>query len=152
MIAMIPKRIMMELLFTGRPMSAQRAYDVCLINAIVEPGALLPEALALAEVIAANAPLSVAAAKHLVEMAAQQGAAAAGEAAPDLYRRVYNSADAQEGPGHSLLADRRSGPDGDVVGARGALRGHGRPRGVGSLVPPWTPGTQPAGMGWVMAP
>jgi enoyl-CoA hydratase/carnithine racemase len=48
-----------ELLLTARPIDAQRALAIGLINAIVEPAQLLPTALRMADTIAANAPLAV---------------------------------------------------------------------------------------------
>jgi enoyl-CoA hydratase len=48
-----------ELLLTARPISAQRALAIGLINEIVEPDQLLPTALTTADRIAANAPLAV---------------------------------------------------------------------------------------------
>ena len=52
----------------------------------------------MAEGIAANAPLSVRAAKQLVYLSAELGWTAALDAADDLYEPVYLSEDAQEGP------------------------------------------------------
>jgi enoyl-CoA hydratase len=48
-----------ELLLSARPISAERAAAIGLINAIVAPDQLLPTALATADAIAANAPLAV---------------------------------------------------------------------------------------------
>jgi enoyl-CoA hydratase/carnithine racemase len=48
-----------ELLLTARPIDARRALAIGLVNAIVEPDALLSTALATADAIAANAPLAV---------------------------------------------------------------------------------------------
>ena len=48
LIHMIPQRIMMEILLTGKPISAQRAYEIGLVNRLAEPAALITEALALA--------------------------------------------------------------------------------------------------------
>ena len=48
--------------------------------------------------IAANAPLSVRAAKQLVYLSAELGWTAALDAADELYEPVYLSEDAQEGP------------------------------------------------------
>ena len=52
----------------------------------------------MATTIAANAPLSVRAAKQLVYLSAEHGWGAALEAADALYEPVYLSEDAQEGP------------------------------------------------------
>jgi enoyl-CoA hydratase len=48
-----------ELLLSARPIDAARALEIGLVNRIVEPDALLGEALAVADTIAANAPLAV---------------------------------------------------------------------------------------------
>ncbi len=48
-----------ELLLTARPISAQRALEVGLVNELVEPHALLERAFEAADAIAANAPLAV---------------------------------------------------------------------------------------------
>jgi enoyl-CoA hydratase len=48
-----------ELLLTARPIDARRALEIGLLNRIVEPDALLAEAFAVADAIAANAPLAV---------------------------------------------------------------------------------------------
>jgi enoyl-CoA hydratase/carnithine racemase len=48
-----------ELLLTARPIDAQRALRIGLINDIVEPDALLDRALDMASTIAGNAPLAV---------------------------------------------------------------------------------------------
>ena len=52
----------------------------------------------MAHGIAANAPLSVRAAKQLVYLAAEHGWRAALDAGDTLYEPVYLSEDAQEGP------------------------------------------------------
>jgi enoyl-CoA hydratase len=48
-----------ELLLTARPIDAARAAEIGLVNRIVSPGELLPAAFAVADAIAANAPLAV---------------------------------------------------------------------------------------------
>jgi enoyl-CoA hydratase len=98
LISMLPKRIMMELLLTGEPMSAPRAYQVGLINKVVPADQLLDTALAIATSIAANAPLSVQAAKQTVELSTEVGCSQAVQSANWLYERVYTSDDAREGP------------------------------------------------------
>jgi enoyl-CoA hydratase/carnithine racemase len=55
----IPRAIAMELLATAAPLTAQRAADLGLVNRVVERERLLPEAIALAQAICANAPVSV---------------------------------------------------------------------------------------------
>jgi enoyl-CoA hydratase len=64
----------------------------------VPAGQLLEAATAMAEIIAANAPLSVRASKQAVEVATEVGQTAALAAAHQLFYRVYTSEDAAEGP------------------------------------------------------
>jgi enoyl-CoA hydratase len=55
----LPRNIATELVLTGDPISAERAYQFGMVNVLCEPGQALDEALALAERIAVNAPLAV---------------------------------------------------------------------------------------------
>jgi enoyl-CoA hydratase/carnithine racemase len=91
---LVPPRVAMELLVTGDPLSAARAFDVGLVNRVVPMSVLHDAAQELAETVAANAPLSVAAAKRTVYLGMQ---APYGEA-DAIWEPVYKSADAQEGP------------------------------------------------------
>ena len=95
---LIPPRVAMELMVTGDPISAQRAYELGLVNKVVPAAELRAAATVMARRIADNAPLSVRAAKSLVYLSAEHGWSAALEAADELYVPVYLSEDAQEGP------------------------------------------------------
>lgn len=95
---MVPQRVMMELLLTGEPITAQRAHEIGFVNHVVPAAALLPKAFELAGKIAANAPLTVSAARELVHLSHEMGTTAALKAAQHLFDKVYRSADAQEGP------------------------------------------------------
>ena len=98
LIHMIPQRIMMEIVLTGKPISAQRAYEIGLVNRLVEPEGLMAGALALATEILDGAPLSVMAAREMVMLSTEMGRSAALRAARHVSERVYRSEDAQEGP------------------------------------------------------
>jgi enoyl-CoA hydratase len=98
LIHMIPQRIMMEILLTGKPITAQRAYEIGLVNRLVEPAELMPAALALALEILDGAPLSVRAARDTVLLSTEMGRSAALRAARHASERAYCSEDAQEGP------------------------------------------------------
>ncbi len=106
LLSMVPKRIMLELLMTAAPMSAQRAYEVGLVNAVVHPGELESHTQAIAEQIAANAPLSVKAAKAMVRALDDKTSADAFTKAAAIWEPVYRSSDAQEGP--AAFAERRT--------------------------------------------
>lgn len=98
LIHMIPQRIMMEILLTGKPISAQRAYEIGMVNRLAEPAQLMETALELAGEILDGAPLSVKAARETVMLATEMGRSAALKAARHASEYCYNSEDAQEGP------------------------------------------------------
>ena len=95
---MIPQKVLLEILLTGDPITAQRAYEIGFVNHVVPADQLMPKALAIAETIAENAPLTVAAAKEMVYLATDTGRMAGLETARHLFDHVYRSEDAQEGP------------------------------------------------------
>ena len=98
LIHMIPQRIMMEILLTGKPISAQRAYEIGLVNRLAEPTQLLDCALELAREILDGAPLSVQAARETVMLSTEMGRSAALQAARHASQYCYHSEDAREGP------------------------------------------------------
>lgn len=61
----LPRKVAMELVLTGKPIDAQRALELGLVNAVVPLASLLDAALALADEIAVNAPLAVQASKRM---------------------------------------------------------------------------------------
>jgi enoyl-CoA hydratase/carnithine racemase len=95
---MIPQRIMMEIILTGKPITAQRAYEIGLVNRLAEPEALMDKALELAGEILEGAPLSVKAGRETVLLATEMGRSAALQAARHASEYCYRSEDAQEGP------------------------------------------------------
>ncbi len=111
LIHMIPQRIMMEIILTGKPISAQRAYEIGLVNRLAEPDALMATALELAGEILDGAPLSVKAGRDTVMLAAEMGRAAALQAARHASEFTYRSQDAQEGP-RAFAEKRRPGWEG----------------------------------------
>jgi enoyl-CoA hydratase/carnithine racemase len=95
---LVPPRVAMELLLTGDPIDAQRAFEVGLVNRVVPDPELRSEAGRLARRIAGNAPLSVRAAKAMVQASAGRALDEAVEEGWRLFEPVYLSEDAQEGP------------------------------------------------------
>ncbi len=55
----VPRAIALEMLYTGEYITAERGLALGLLNRLVASQEVLPEALRLAEAIAANAPISV---------------------------------------------------------------------------------------------
>jgi enoyl-CoA hydratase len=92
----IPWAVAMELLLTGKPLDARRAYDIGLVNRVVPAPELMPAALELAEVICKNGPLAVRTAKEIAVRALGLEAGFVLEKA--LGARVFASEDAKEGP------------------------------------------------------
>lgn len=92
----IPWAVAMEILLTGRPISAQRAYEVGLINEIVEPERLLDRAMEIATTLSSNAPLAVRAAKEIAVRGMQLETPF--ELEYYISGAVLRSEDAQEGP------------------------------------------------------
>jgi enoyl-CoA hydratase len=62
----LPRNLAMELALTGDPIDAERGHQLGLVNRLSEPGQALAAALELAESIAANGPLALAASKRIL--------------------------------------------------------------------------------------
>lgn len=95
---LVPPRLALQMLLTGDPISAQRAREVGLVNDVVQAPDLRDHTQSLAERIAANAPLSVRAAKRTAYLSAQYPMSEAYRLAEEIWEPVYLSEDAQEGP------------------------------------------------------
>ena len=92
----LPWAIAMELLLTGEPIDARRAYEVGMLNKVVPAAELMPAALRLAEAICRNGPLAVRTAKEIAVRALEQEKGFVLER--ELGLRVIASEDAREGP------------------------------------------------------
>ena len=105
----LSKKIAMEMILTGDPISAERALSLGLINAVAPAGSLIDTAMALAERIAVNAPLSVQASKRMAQ-GIVDGTVPREEAAWKQNRAetrvVFTSADSREGP--KAFAEKRA--------------------------------------------
>jgi enoyl-CoA hydratase len=106
LITMLPRKVMAELLLTGEPLTGERAHALGLVNTLTSAEELVSSAIELAHVIAANAPLSVLAAKELIDVASEVGQTQAIRHADAIYESVYRSEDALEGP--RAFAEHRS--------------------------------------------
>ncbi len=95
---LVAPRVAMEILLTGDPIEAARAYQLGLVNKVVPLGQLASATQELAMRIAENAPLSVLAAKRTVRLMTQAALTDAFVQAERIWEPVYLSEDAQEGP------------------------------------------------------
>ena len=102
----IPSRIAMELALTGDFISAQRAYELGLINQVVESGTALTAAKELAAKIAANGPMAVAASKQVVARAGDWNWDNMMEKQNEIVMPVFSSEDAIEGA--TAFAEKRA--------------------------------------------
>jgi crotonobetainyl-CoA hydratase len=106
----IPWKLGLEMLYTGEPISAQRALELGLINRVVPVGeSVLEAALELAARINVNAPLSVQASKRVAYQALQGDVpldVAWWEASRRESREALRSEDSKEGP--QAFAEKRA--------------------------------------------
>jgi enoyl-CoA hydratase/carnithine racemase len=91
------ERRAIEILTTGRPFTAAQALDYGVVNGVTAPDALMETVLGVAAEIAAKAPLSVRALKHVVREAHSLDLAAAMEMELTAYNRLFKTADRREG-------------------------------------------------------
>ena len=94
----VPRAIALELLFTGAGISAQRALEIGLINRVVPAEQLMDAALALAEEIAANAPIALRGTKELAYKSVDMELSEAFALSNQIRDRVKQSEDSKEGP------------------------------------------------------
>lgn len=95
---MMPQPILMELVLTADLMPIERLKELGFVNHLeATPDAVRAKALALAQRIRDNAPLSVKAGKRSILTAMSVGCDTGLEMAWQIYRPAYESDDAQEG-------------------------------------------------------
>jgi len=97
LVARVPHKIAMELMLTGDPIPAARAYEVGLVNKVVPRSELMPTARAYAERIVENAPLVLGMLKRYATGMMPRGpveTTALWRREPEL---IFSSRDAKEG-------------------------------------------------------
>lgn len=102
----VPYGVAVEMALTADPITAEQAHEYGLVTRLAEPGAAVEVAMALAERIAKNAPLSVAASKQMLAMSQGRTDEEFWEAQGPVMAKVWASADAKEGP--RAFAEKRS--------------------------------------------
>ena len=93
----MPQAIANELLLTGGNISAQRAYEVGIVNRVVPGDQLLYEATTIAAALSNNAPLALRAMKQLVHQCWGMDFSSAVAFTETVVVPVNNSEDAEEG-------------------------------------------------------
>jgi enoyl-CoA hydratase len=93
---LLPRPLAMEMALTGDPITAQRAYDLGLVNRVTD-GPAIEAARELARTIAANGPLAVAASKGIVRDSWSWPDAEIMTRQAPYIGHVFTSEDAREG-------------------------------------------------------
>lgn len=86
-----------QILLTGQPIDAKRAYEIGMIHQLVSPSELEPATYALARTIADNAPLSLAGMKATILRAISTRETINARDLHEIVTRARKSADAKEG-------------------------------------------------------
>lgn len=94
----VPYAVAMEMALTSDPITSEEGKDLGLVARLSEPGGAAEEALRLAERIAENAPLAVAASKQVIRDTRGMVEADAWQMQGPLLGQVFTSEDAKEGP------------------------------------------------------
>ena len=101
----IPPAVALEMLMTAKPITAERGYQLGLVNAVIPVADLLATAMQLAETIVSNGPLSVRAAKRALRDGAHLPLDDALVLEQTLSKQLFSTADAVEGP--AAFAEKR---------------------------------------------
>ncbi len=94
---MLPRNIANELALTGDPITAERGYELGLVNRVSAQGEALDAALELAARIAANGPLALAGSKRILRESVDWSQSEAFERQAPIWQPIFASADAREG-------------------------------------------------------
>jgi enoyl-CoA hydratase len=94
----LPLPIALQLALTGRPIDAERAWQLGLVNALCEPGAALDGALELADQICTNAPVAVQLSRRVMLASLGRPDEEGWQLSADGFRAVAQTEDYHEGP------------------------------------------------------
>ena len=98
LVRQIPYTVAMEVLTTGRPLTAEEAERFGLIGHVVDDGSALDKALRIAELIAANGPIAVQGIIETIRRTEGMHEEEAFKVDAEVGGRVFASKDAKEGP------------------------------------------------------
>lgn len=94
----IPRAIAIELILTGTRLSSERAAELGMVNKLVPPGEAVKAALALADTIAANAPIAVRESLAIAKLAPDLDDATLRRMSDEAQDRLKETEDFREGP------------------------------------------------------
>ena len=93
----VPLALALEMILTGEPIDAQRAADIGLVNRLADEGGAVDAAVELANVIADNGPLAVAASKQIARATQDWTFEEGWKQQAGVVGPVFTSEDAREG-------------------------------------------------------
>jgi enoyl-CoA hydratase len=93
----LPLNVAMEMALTGDPISAERGYELGLVNRLTDPGGAVDAALELAAAIARNGPLALDATKEILLRQADWTEEEFWREQGEIVAPVMSSEDAREG-------------------------------------------------------
>jgi enoyl-CoA hydratase len=102
----LPRNLAMELALTGDPITAERGYELGLVNRLAEPGEAVNTALQLAGEITPNGPLALAASKRILTEAVDWPDSEFWQRQGEITAPVMGSEDAREGA--TAFAEKRA--------------------------------------------
>ena len=88
----------MELVLTGEPITAHRAYEIGFVNKVVSGETLMDETMEMASKICFNAPLSLRYFKELAYRGLDMSTQSASVLTYNMYNQLLQSEDSKEGP------------------------------------------------------
>jgi len=86
-----------EIIYTAKPITADEAYRIGLVNSVVEPEALMDAAYAMAKQIAKNAPIALKYSKEAIDKGMQTDIDSAISLENDLFALCFSTEDQKEG-------------------------------------------------------
>jgi len=92
----LPRAVAAELLYTGKPIDASRAYELGLVNRVVPKSAMIDEAMRVAESVCECGPLAVWASKELSMRTSHMDLRSALSLVEHIATPVWNSQDSIE--------------------------------------------------------
>jgi enoyl-CoA hydratase/carnithine racemase len=104
----VPPGIAREMLFFGDSITAQRAYEIGMVNKVVPPEQLMNEATAMAEKLRENSPLALQGIKEMLSRSKDMGYRKAVALYDGINDRIARSKDYEEGM--KAMAEKRK-PD-----------------------------------------
>jgi enoyl-CoA hydratase len=94
----LPLAVALQVVLTGEPIGAERAWQLGMVNELCEPGQALAGALELAERINANAPVAVRLSRRVLRDSLAQSDDEGWRLTSEAFREVAKTEDYREGP------------------------------------------------------